>query len=110
MPPSELLVDRIRTLLTTEPGLSERTMFGGLCFLIHGNMTCGITAHDDLMLRVGPDAYEEALRRPGARPMDFTGRPMKGMVFVDPATCPDPESLRAWLTLALRFARSLPPK
>jgi hypothetical protein len=107
---SELLADRVRTLLTGEPGLSERKMFGGLCFMINGNMACGITGKNDLMLRVGPDAYEAALAHPDTRPMDFTGRPMKGMVFVDPDACPDAEDLAAWLERALSFARSLPAK
>lgn len=107
---SELLADRVRMLLATEAGLTEKKMFGGLCFLIDGNMACGITGENDLMLRVGPDAYEGALEQPGARPMDFTGRPMKGMVFVDPDSCGDEEALAAWLTKGLAFARSLPPK
>jgi TfoX/Sxy family transcriptional regulator of competence genes len=107
---SELLADRVRTLLTGEPGLSERKMFGGFCFMINGNMACGITGKNDLMLRVGPEAYEKALAHPDARPMDFTGRPMKGMVFVDPDVCPDAEAMAAWLERALTFARSLPAK
>ena len=78
MPIDELLADQIRTLLFAEPGFSERKMFGGLCFMIHGHMTAGITRQNDLMLRVGPDAYQDCLQVPGARPMDFTGRPMKG--------------------------------
>ena len=107
---SELLADRVRTLLATESGLSERKMFGGLCFMIDGNMACGITGQNDLMLRVGADAYESFLGEPGARPMDFTGLPMKGMIFVDPDSCQDEEAMAAWLEKALAFARSLPPK
>jgi TfoX/Sxy family transcriptional regulator of competence genes len=107
---SELLADRVRTLLTGEPGLSERKMFGGLCFMINGNMACGITGKNDLMLRVGPKAYEAALAEPDARPMDFTGRPMKGMVFVDAEACADAETMAAWLERTLAFARSLPAK
>ena len=107
---SEILADRVRTLLANEEGLCEKKMFGGLCFLVHGNMACGITGDNDLMLRVGPEAYEAALEQPGVRPMDFTGRPMKGMVFVDPDRCPDEADLASWLERALAFARSLPPK
>ena len=110
MPPSELVTDQVRTLMTGEPGLSERKMFGGLCFMINGNMACGITGKDELMLRVGPDAYEAVLQQKGARKMDFTGRPMKGMVFVDPKSCADAKAMAAWLEQALGFARSLPPK
>lgn len=110
MPPSDLLADRLRTLLKMEPNLTEKKMFGGLCFLVNGNMTCGITGKDQVMLRVGPERYEELLAKPGAREMDFTGRPMKGMIFIDPTACPDANSLAAWLGEALNFARSLPPK
>ncbi len=110
MPIDELLADRVRTLLFAEPGFSERKMFGGLCFMIHGHMTAGITKQNDLMLRVGPDAYQDCLQLPGARPMDFTGRPMKGMIYVDPTSCADAEALAAWLERALAFTQSLPPK
>lgn len=110
MPDDLLLADRLRTLLAVEPGFSEKRMFGGLCFMIHGHMTSGITKTGDLMLRVGPEAYEACLTLPGARPMDFTGRPMKGLIYVDPDTCPDPDSLAIWLGRALSFTRSLPAK
>lgn len=110
MPPSEELVDRVRTLMSGEPGLSEKKMFGGYCFLIHGNMACGITGQDNLMFRVGKERYEELLTLPGARPMDFTGRPMKGFLFVDPHHCPDAEDLAAWIERALAFVRTLPGK
>ena len=76
MPDSEL-ADKIRYLLSPESGFTERKMFGGLCFMVGGHMTCGITGEGDLMLRIGPAAYESALLEAGVRPMDFTGRPMK---------------------------------
>jgi hypothetical protein len=106
----EALAEEIRTLLCEEEGFSEKKMFGGLCFLIHGHMTCGVGKGFDLMLRVGPDQHEECLALEHARPMDFTGRPMKGMVFVDRPGWDSPDALRGWIDYALRFVRTLPPK
>ena len=77
----ETLADRVRAVLSGRPGLTEKKMFGGLSFLLHSSMACGIVK-DELMVRVGPDGYDEALAQPHARLMDFTGRPMKGMVYV----------------------------
>ena len=105
----ERLADRIRSALDGQAGLGERKMFGGLAFMVHGNMACGVEG-DRLMLRVGPDLYEEALGRPHAAPMDFTGRPMKGFVFVEPAGTDTDAALQDWLEMGVRFARSLPPK
>lgn len=86
----------------------ERAMFGGLAFMVGGHMTVGILG-DDLMVRVGPEGYEDALAQPGARPMDFTGRPMTGMVFVASEDL-DEDGLAAWIGRGLRFTSSLPPK
>lgn len=105
----EALADRVRETLGPRPDLSERKMFGGLCLMTGGHMFCGILG-DELMLRLGPDAAEAALERPHVRPMDFTGRPMKGMVYVEPAGFRDEQALRGWLELALGFAATLPPK
>ena len=104
----EGLAQRIRELLEEREDLSERRMFGGLCFMLGGNMCCGVVG-DDLMLRVGKDAYEELLARPHARPMDFTGKPMRGMLYVDPAGTEE-EGLRDWVERGVAFASSLPPK
>ena len=82
-------------------------MFGGLAFLRGGRMFCGIT-NNDLMVRVGPGRYEESLRKPHVRPMDFTGRPMKGYVFVAPPGRRTNAALRAWVSLSARFVSSLP--
>ena len=90
-------------------GLSERKMFGCLCFLLGGNMSFGIVGNE-LMVRVGPDAYPEALSLPHARDMDFTGRPMRGMVFVSEDGISEDEDLDEWLNRGIVFARSLPPK
>ena len=78
---NEELAERIRAIVGERPDLTERKMFGGLAFMLNGNMFCGIT-RDDLMVRVGPDALRGGAASPGARLMDFTGRPMKGMAFV----------------------------
>ena len=105
----ERLAARVRTALSEVPGVSEQRMFGGLCYLVHGNMCCGIVG-DTLMVRVGPDAYEDSLARPHAREMDFTGRALKGMVYVAPAGVRTPRSLDAWVRRGTDFAASLPAK
>lgn len=106
---SEDLADRTRVVLAGETRWDERKMFGGLAFMVAGHMCCGIIG-DELMVRVGPEAYDEALAQPGAREMDFTGRPMRGMVYVSAAGVETPEQLAAWVERGLRFVRSLPPK
>ena len=84
-------------------------MFGGLAFLRDGRMFCGI-ANDELMVRVGPDRYEQALGKPHVRPMDFTGRPMTGYVYVAPAGRRTDAALRAWVNLSASFVGTLPPR
>ena len=84
-------------------------MFGGIAYMLGGNMACGIVG-EELMVRVGPEAYGDALERPHARPMDFTGRPMKGMVMVSRGGISADEGLREWVERGLGFAGSLPPK
>jgi TfoX/Sxy family transcriptional regulator of competence genes len=104
----ETLADRVRAALAGEDGLTERKMFGGLAFMLHGNMACGIVK-DELMLRLGPDGADRALDEPHVRPMDFTGKPMTGMVYVDPAGLDDSD-LRRWVGEAAAYARTFPPK
>jgi TfoX/Sxy family transcriptional regulator of competence genes len=105
----EGLAARIREATDDAPDISERKMFGGLCFMANGNMCVGIVG-SDLMVRVGPDAYEDALAAPCARVMDFNGRPMRGMVYVSPDGVSDDAELAEWVGRGLVFARSLPPK
>jgi TfoX/Sxy family transcriptional regulator of competence genes len=105
----EKLVERIRAAVEGRPAIGEKKMFGGICFLHAGAMFCGV-AGDDLMVRVGPDAYEQALTAPHARLMDFTGRPMKGYVFVGPAGTRTAAQVRAWVERALAFVTTLPAK
>ena len=105
----ETLAQRVRAALGPVANITERKMFGGLAFMLNGNMCCGVEKAN-LMLRVGPAQYEDALSRPHARPMDFTGRPMKGFIYVDAAGVADSAALQQWLTLAVNFSASLPPK
>ena len=84
-------------------------MFGGLAFMMKGHMFCGVVK-SDLMLRLGDEAAAAALTRPHTRAMDFTGKPMKSMLFVDAAGLDSDESLQAWIESALKYAGSLPPK
>jgi hypothetical protein len=106
----EDLANRIREQLADEDGRTEKAMFGGLAFLLGGNMAVGISNNHDLMVRVGPDAGEEAAGRPHARTAVMGTRPMKGWVFVDPAGIETDEALREWVARGVAFARSLPPK
>ncbi len=103
----EMLAERLRAVLPQE-GLREQKMFGGLAFMLDDHMVCGVV-HDALMLRLGPDLGAEALRRPYVRPMDFSGRTMRAMVFVDPPGLVG-ESLQEWVSQAVAFTRELPPK
>ena len=105
----EDLADRVRGVLGEDPRLREQKMFGGLALLIDGNMCVGIVGND-LMVRVGPDAYDDALGQPHAREMDFTGRPMRGIVYVGPKGTATDAALEAWVDRGLEYAGSLPPK
>lgn len=105
----EGLAERIRSATIDEDGLRERKMFGGLAFLHDGNMAFGIVG-DELMVRVGPGAWADALTLPYAREMDFTGRSMTGMVYVGVDGFAEDHDLRAWLDRGLAYAGSLPPK
>jgi len=109
MPYDEGLAQRVREFLADEPGLSEKRMFGGLAFLLKGNMCVGIVK-DELMVRVGPDAYRDLLHQPSARKMDFTGKPMKGFVFVEPEGFESDADLRRWVGHGLAYASALPAK
>lgn len=105
----EGLAERVRELLRGRRDFSERKMFGGLAFMSRGHMFAGILG-DTLMARVGPDQYAEALRQPGARQMDFTGKPMKGYVYVAPEVIEEDTALQRWIEQCLKFVASLPPK
>ena len=103
------LAARVRAALIPLDGFDEKKMFGGLCFLLHGNMACGLV-RDLLIVRVGPERYAAALAEPHAAPFDLTGRPMTGWVQASPAGLQSEAELSAWLQKGVDFARSLPPK
>ncbi|MER6615728.1 TfoX/Sxy family protein [Streptomyces xantholiticus] len=105
----EGLAERIRDRLGTDPAVTEKRMFGGLAFLHTGNMAVGVIG-DGLMVRVGPEATEAALARPGTRPFDFTGRPMRGWVVVDASVLSEDSDLDHWIEQGHAFASGLPPK
>ncbi len=95
--------------LDERSGIDERKMFGGLCFLINGNMLCGVSSTGRYMFRVGKDAEADALSRPGVSPVDFSGRKMGGLVWVEPEAAMDAD-LETWIGRAADFAGNLPAK
>lgn len=106
----ERLAERVREALTTRAEVGEKKMFGGLCFLLGGNMACGIVG-DELMVRTGPDAWADALALPYAREMDFTGRrTLRGFVYVASQGLEDDAALDTWIRRGADYAASLPPK
>lgn len=105
----EGLAQRIREQLETRTDVSEKKMFGGLCFIVSGHMAFGIIKNE-LMARVGPDQYDESLSAEYAKEMDFIGKAMKGMVYVSPKGLRDDQDLKKWLNTCLAFIRSLPSK
>jgi TfoX/Sxy family transcriptional regulator of competence genes len=105
----EGLAERIRGVLDERSNVSEKTMFGGIAFMVRGHMAVGVVK-DDLMVRVGPEAYDALLKERHARPMDFTGRPMKGFVYVASAGLESDDALRSWVEHGVRYADSRPAK
>jgi hypothetical protein len=102
------LAERVRDVLGPRTDLVEKKMFGGLAFLLRGNMCCGVHG-DDLIVRVGPGQDEAALAQPGARPFDITGRPMSGWILVAPEGTAGADALIEWVDRALAFVETLPP-
>jgi TfoX/Sxy family transcriptional regulator of competence genes len=102
------LAERIRWVLVDD-GVTEREMFGGIAFMLRGNMVCGVV-RDTLMLRLGPELAAAAIEEPHVRPMDFTGKPMKSMVLVDALAIETDDDLAAWIERARAFVGTLPPK
>jgi len=105
----EDLAERMREVLSGQPGVDERKMFGGLAFMVNGHMACGIVG-DELMVRVGPERQQDVLSLPHAREMTFTGKSMKSMVYVSRDGFASDEDLAAWMARGVDFARSLPVK
>ena len=105
----EGLAERIREILRDRRGVTERKMFGGLAFMLDGRMFVGILG-DTLMARVGPEAYAKALAQKHVREMDFTGKPMKGYVFVAPEGFESDAALESWIGRCAKFVQTLPAK
>jgi hypothetical protein len=105
----EGLAEKVRALLKSEQGFDEKKMFGGICFLLNGNMACGVL-NNDLIVRVGSENHEEALQLPYTRQFDITGRPMKGWVMVSAKGHEASKDLAAWVYRGVAFASTLPAK
>ncbi|MBO6719533.1 MAG: TfoX/Sxy family protein [Rhizobiaceae bacterium] len=103
------LADRIRNIVRDNPDIGEIRMFGGLCFTLNGNMLVGTMKDGDLMARVGEEQDAEAMAKPGAGPMMFTGKPMKGFITVS-ADALDDAALRDWISMATAYVGAMPPK
>ncbi len=108
MPYDPHLLDEMRHVLSGRKNIVEKKMFGGYCWMLNGHMLCGVEV-GRFMFRVGKELEAEALSRPGASPMDITGRPMRGIVWVDAGQALE-AGLTSWIDLAARFVHSLPPK
>ena len=106
---SEDLAERVRKVVKRQLGISEKKMFGGLSFLMHGHMCCGVL-DDKLVIRVSRDEYKDILNEKNTAPMDFTGRALKGFVYVLPGGTKSDASLKKWVGQAVGFARTLPKK
>ena len=102
----EKLADKIRKLLKKKKEITEKEMFGGIAFLLKGKMCCGVIKND-LVIRTGKEHYEKALTKPYTRPMDFTGRAMKGFVYVSPRGYKTEKILSQWVNLSIENVASL---
>ncbi|MGZ5134550.1 MAG: TfoX/Sxy family protein [Flavitalea sp.] len=106
---NEKLADRTREIISlTHKKIVEKKMFGGLCFMVNDKMCVGVE-HERLMIRLDPDRYDEVLEKEGCKPMDFTGKIMKGFVFVDIASVNTKAKLNYWIQLALEYNRKAKP-
>jgi len=109
MPYDARLAQKVAALLLDVPAVDERKMFGGVAFLIHGNMSVGVHG-DNLIVRVGPERHAEAMAKPHTRPFDISGRPMAGWLMVEPEGLHENADLVQWVELGIHYAQSLPPK
>lgn len=110
MPYDETLANKIRDGLKNKRNITEKKMFGGLCFLLNGNMLCGADHKSQLMIRTDPETYETELKHKHAHIMDFTGRPMKGMLYIHPDGTKRRDSIQKWLNKAIDYVKKLPKK
>ncbi len=105
----EALAERIRDHLDDNPDILEKKMFGGIAFMYRGNMAVGVSK-DELMVRVGEEAHEESLDRPGVRIFDLSGKRMRGWILVAPSSIASDARLASWIDTGIAYAGSLPPK
>lgn len=105
----EGLAQRVREIMDGQPMIDEKKMFGGVAFMIEGNLACGVLS-DQLIVRVGPQHYQAALKKKHTKEFDFTGRPMKGWVMVLPDGYEADTTLKEWVNKGIEFALTLPPK
>jgi hypothetical protein len=105
----ESLAERIRDALDRTAGVVEKKMFGGLCFMLYGNILVGVWK-DSLIARIGPEAKSSALEQPHVREFDITGKPMKGWIVVEPEGIEEDEPLKDWIQKAIDFVGELPKK
>ena len=99
---NQTIADRIREILVDQPVIEEKEMMGGVAFMVNNKMCVGVIK-DDMMARIDPEVYEEALEKRGCRPMDFTGKTMKGWVFISQEGIDTVKDLEYWISLALDF-------
>lgn len=105
----EEVAERVRETLSPYSGIREQKMFGGLAFMVEGHMCCGVLG-SELVLRLGEEGADASLEEAHTRLMDFTGKPMRSMIYVNPAGFETAEALVGWVERAVRFVRTLPPK
>jgi TfoX/Sxy family transcriptional regulator of competence genes len=105
----EALAGRVREMVGASAGVVEKRMFGGVAFLVHGNISVGVHG-DELIVRLEPTETDQALREPGARIFDITGRPMQGWLLVASSALESKAALRKWVSKGIAYAQSLPPK
>jgi TfoX/Sxy family transcriptional regulator of competence genes len=103
------LADRVAAIIGIRAGVTERKMFGGIAWMLHGNLACGVVG-DELIVRLGPEDTERALAEPGVRPFDATGRPMRGFVLVHASAVAGDDALASWVDAGADHAASLPAK
>ena len=106
---NEVLAQQVRDHLSAYPELSERKMFGGMCFMLQGNMCCGVV-EDQILLRINGPMYDELLDKPEISMMDMTRKPMRGFLYVAAEAIKQPEQRQHWLSYAIDYCLSLPPK
>ena len=105
----EDLADRVRALFAGRTGVREQKMFGGLAFMLHGNMACGLLGNE-IIVRVGKENLDDALSQPHARPFDMTGRPMRSFIYVAAEGIATDDGLATWAGKGVVYAENLPPK